>query len=270
MPIVAPLLKHDEDADDVQVPLLVWWAIEDKAISDTDQVLRMVEADGLWSRPLMRRYIIERLARRFLDEGSKASLSACASLLHHGQATHTSDVVLAGMLQALSGRILDRVPGPLQAAVDDIVRQNAADPRAIELALRMNVPGASQCACRFVSDGSRLTADRVALIKALGESKVSDGVDVLLSLLDGGPPLAVALASLGALGGFSGDRIADAVLDRFKAMSPELQARSIEPCAAVLGGPSNSSRPSTAAGCPRRSFRATKCDGCVASTTCAW
>ena len=71
MPIVEQLLRHDEDADDVQMPLLIWWAIEDKAISDTDRVLRMVQAGDLWHRPLMTRFIIERLARRFLSEGTQ-------------------------------------------------------------------------------------------------------------------------------------------------------------------------------------------------------
>ena len=53
-------------------------------------------------------------------------------------------------------------------------------------------------------------------------------MDLLLSLLVGGSPSAVPLASLGALGGYNDDRIADTVLTRFKSLSPALQARAIE------------------------------------------
>ncbi len=48
VPIVEQLLRHDEDADDVQMPLLIWWAIEDKAISDA----QIGAADGSGRRPL--------------------------------------------------------------------------------------------------------------------------------------------------------------------------------------------------------------------------
>ena len=96
IPIVEQLLGHDEDADDVQMPLLIWWAIEDKAISDTDRVLQMVQAGDLWHRPLMTRFIIERLARRFLSEGTNASAAACAILLQHARQKKTVDLVLSG------------------------------------------------------------------------------------------------------------------------------------------------------------------------------
>ena len=39
LPIVRNLLTHHEDADDIHLPLLLWWAIESKAESDTEAVL---------------------------------------------------------------------------------------------------------------------------------------------------------------------------------------------------------------------------------------
>ena len=90
------------------MPLLIWWAIEDKAISDTDRVLHMVQAGNLWHRPLMTRFIIERLARRYLSEGTNASAAACASLLRYAQRKKTVDLVIAGMLEALAGQKRDR------------------------------------------------------------------------------------------------------------------------------------------------------------------
>ena len=208
IPIVEQLLRHDEDADDVQMPLLIWWAIEDKAISDTDRVLRMVQAGDLWHRPLMTRFIIERLARRFLSEGTNASAAACAILLQHARQEKTVDLVLSGMLQALSGQKRDHVPQPLEGAVRETVRHESANPRAIELALRLSVPGAADAAIQFAASRATPTDDRLALIKALGESKTPAAIDSLLSLLTDDSPDPIKIAALSALGYFSDEHIA--------------------------------------------------------------
>src|SRR5262249_35840462 len=34
LPVVRELLKRSEDVDDQHIPLLLWWAVEDKAVSD--------------------------------------------------------------------------------------------------------------------------------------------------------------------------------------------------------------------------------------------
>src|SRR6185369_12867536 len=39
LPIVHQLLRRDEDVKDPQIPLLLWWAMEAKAVSDRDAVL---------------------------------------------------------------------------------------------------------------------------------------------------------------------------------------------------------------------------------------
>src|SRR5207302_2039321 len=41
LPIVKELLGHDEDAVDVHIPLLLWWAIESKCATDADRVLAL-------------------------------------------------------------------------------------------------------------------------------------------------------------------------------------------------------------------------------------
>jgi putative heme-binding domain-containing protein len=228
MPIVEQLLGHDEDAGDVQMPLLIWWAIEDKAISDTDRVLQMVQPGDLWHRPLMTRFIIERLARRFLSEGTNASAAACAILLQHAQREKAVDVVLSGMLQALSGQKRDHVPESLEQAMRETVRLESANPRAIELALRLSLPGASTAAIQLAVSRATPVDDRLSLIKALGESKTTAVIDSLLLMLKDDLPDPIKLASLSALGYFSDEHIAGAILDRFATLSDRSRARSVE------------------------------------------
>ena len=64
------LLGRAEDVADPHIPLLLWWAIEDKAISDRDRVLKLVDSAEAWNRPITRAVVVERLARRYLGEGN--------------------------------------------------------------------------------------------------------------------------------------------------------------------------------------------------------
>src|SRR5262249_4928234 len=63
LPIVRELLRRDEDLNDPQIPLLLWWAVEDKAASDTELVLRLLDAAADWQTPLIRQFVVERLGR---------------------------------------------------------------------------------------------------------------------------------------------------------------------------------------------------------------
>ena len=225
LPIVEQLLQHDEDVDDVQMPLLIWWAIEDKAISDAPGVLKMIENADVWQRPLVTRFIIERLARRFLAEGSYAS---SAELLRHACRAGNVEQVMTGMLQALSGRTLEQIPPVLDREVKDAILQESQSPRAIELALRLSLPDASMKCMALVSDSKASIEDRLILIKALGEARAVTAIDGLLALLTGDVQDPIINAVLSALEYFPDDRIPDAILARFSKLSAKHQSKAIE------------------------------------------
>ena len=48
--IVKNLIAHDEDTDDIHLPLLIWWAIEAKASSDRELVLALFREPEFWGR----------------------------------------------------------------------------------------------------------------------------------------------------------------------------------------------------------------------------
>src|SRR5439155_8065582 len=48
LPIVHRLLPRQEGLDDPYIPLLLWWAIEDKAISDRESVLGLLDSPSAW------------------------------------------------------------------------------------------------------------------------------------------------------------------------------------------------------------------------------
>jgi putative heme-binding domain-containing protein len=228
MPIIEQLLRHDGDVDDVHIPLLIWWAIENKAISDTSLVLSLLESSESFERPLVERYIVERLARRFTAEGTDAACEAAAELLARARAAGKLAPVLAGMLEALSGRKLAEAPRALAKPLAALVAESGNKPNVIELALRMNVAEAPAAAMKIVEDPSARVEDRTALATTLGETRSRDSLAGLLALVGREKSAGFDVALLSAIGYFEDEAIADKVLGRYGALEKDAQARAIE------------------------------------------
>ncbi len=80
LPIVQSLLMRDEDAGDVHVPLLLWWAIEVHCGKDRDQVLGMFRESSLWRARIVEETILPRLIKRLAMAGTQKDYQACIEL----------------------------------------------------------------------------------------------------------------------------------------------------------------------------------------------
>ncbi|MEX2560004.1 MAG: PVC-type heme-binding CxxCH protein, partial [Pirellulales bacterium] len=186
IPIVRRLLAHDEDAADLHVPLLVWWAIEDKAVTHPALVLDLVASPDAWRLPLVEQFIAERLARRYAAEGTQDSFEACAKLLALAPAKADTDRLLAGFVAALSGRRLESVPEPLATPLAKLLDERGHDPGIVQLALRLGHAEALGLAADLIHDRSLDDDARVDLVQTLGEIRAESTLDRLLELLDAG------------------------------------------------------------------------------------
>ncbi|MFT5323734.1 MAG: putative membrane-bound dehydrogenase-like protein [Planctomycetaceae bacterium] len=226
MPIVAALLRHDEDVNDAHVPLLLWWAIEDKAISGTSVVLRLFETPDIWQLPIAKAFIVSRLARRLAAEGTESGYAACAQFLALARTEGDVDLVLQGMVEASSGRRFESVPASLKTSLADILRTRPADSRAVQLALRMG--GGLGPALRLIEDPSAPTKVRVEIIRAAGEAGAAEAVDLLLQLVGRDEAQPILDAALSALAYFDNQRIARKVRSTYPALKPVTRARAID------------------------------------------
>ena len=228
VPIVRELLRHDEDVDDTFIPLLIWWAIEDKAISDTEMVLQLVEDEDAWSLPLMRQFITQRLARRYAAEGTGESYTACASLLSLAPGQEDTDLLVAGFVEALSGRALDSPPSPMAEPLRALLAERGESPAVIELAMRLGSPEGLRVAVQRSRSPETPEPVRVALIKSIGEVRAAEAVGPLLSLIQSNQTEAVQTAALSALGYFDDAKIGAAVIGVYPQLAAGAQARAIE------------------------------------------
>ena len=228
MSIVDQLIGHNEDVDDVHLPLLIWWAIEDKALSESVTVLALLESSTTWQLPMMQQILISRLARRYAAEGSQAGYAACARLLDLAPTDRDVDLVLSGIAQAFSGRRHKVVPAPLENPLARLLSVRQTDLNVLQIGLSVGSVTARQRALVQVLDTSTAIPNRVAMIRSLGETGVETSIRPLLGLLASDEPATVQSAAISAVGYFSDPGIADHVLAVFSGMPDSVQARAIE------------------------------------------
>ena len=226
IPIVAELLRHSEDADDVHIPLLLWWAIESKAISDTTTVLRLLETPDAWQLPIVQKFIIQRLARRLAAEGTDVGFAGCAKLLATAPGDGDLDLVLTGMVEGCSGHRFEQVPEPLEAALENLLLRKPADALVIQLALPLGSPTAA--AARMIEDASQPIGKRLDIIRALGATQAAAAVEPLLRLINDGQPEQIQAAALAALAYFEEPRIAATVRETYSTLKPGAKPRAID------------------------------------------
>jgi len=223
--IVRELLSHDEDVNDPHIPLLVWWAIEDKATSDRALVLRLLDTPEAWRSPLQKKYIVERLARRYMAGGTDVDLQTCAKLFEAAPGPAETDRLIAGMEKALEGRNLKQVPPALEKHLTDLWAKRPGNQTVLRFALRLGSARAYNDALKSVEDPKLSTAERIGLIEILGQSGKNESVAPLLRLLRSSSDTKVRVAVLSALQPFADKRVTDAVLTLYPLMAPEVRSR---------------------------------------------
>lgn len=225
LPIVAQLLCHDEDANDPFMPLLLWWAVEDKAISDCDRVLQLAADREFWKRPLPRTAIAGRLARRFAAENTDQGFAACARLLAMAPGAADTDLLIRAMEQEFQGRRLDRTPPAMEEPLAELWAKGPPNVALVQFMLRLGSQSAYQNALELIADTDTATDDRLSLLSAVGESGRSESVPVLLDLLKENEPASIRTSAMAGLGRYEDDRIARVVLATYPTMEPELRDR---------------------------------------------
>lgn len=221
--IVDRLLGRSEDLADPHIPLLLWWAIEDKAISDRERVLKLVGTPEAWNRPIARMFIVERLARRYLGEGKPDEFAACARLLKLAPSAEERERLIRAMEQQMDGLHVDKAPEALATALVPLLHASNPSPSLVRLSLRLGIEPAYPLAALRASDAKLPAAERADFIRTLGELTRPASLPALIKLLGGQEPEPVRASALQALQRYEVPEAAAAVLAQYPKMSPALQ-----------------------------------------------
>jgi putative heme-binding domain-containing protein len=216
--IVRALAARDEDADDVHLPLLLWWAIEAKADADREAILNMLEDPGLWSRPMVSRHLLARLMRRYAASGARQDLLVCARLLQLAPDADGGRQLVRGFEEAFQGRSLANLPPELAA---ELAKVEGGSP---VLALRQGQPEAVSMALAAIVDPSTDNFQRLQYIQIFGEVKTPASLPALLHIVSGAADDELRVAALGALQLYDDPVVAEHVLALYPGMSVEAQS----------------------------------------------
>ena len=159
--------------------------------------------------PLLQGYLVKRLARRFIAEGTEASFTACAQLLNKAKTEKNLAPMLAGMLEACAGRRFQVESRAMQLALARLIRRRGSNASLIQLSIRMG--GSGELAIRRISDAKQPAEIRTAMIRTLGETQTTAAVEPLLRLAASDPSTSIQSAALSALAYFDEERIGVAV-----------------------------------------------------------
>lgn len=225
LPIVDALLGRSKDVGDRHIPLLLWWAIEEKAISDREAVIGLVDSAARWDRPIVRTAIVGRLARRYLAEGGDAGYSSCARLLAMAPTTAERERLVRAMEEQMAGLHLDHPPAPLALALEPAIAAGHPSAALVRLAARLGMASAVPIAAARAADRGLPAGERAEFVRMLGELARPGSLPVLLGLLGADEPAEVRTAAILALGRQEAPEVAEAVLSQYAGMAPAMKDR---------------------------------------------
>ncbi len=213
------LLARSEDARDIHLPLLLWWALEAKVATDPEAVLALFQDRAIWDLPIVRTTVAERLMRRFAAAGTRQDLTHCARLLALAPGPDHIKRLMAGFEAAYRGPVAGRAaagagrcPGASTAGSRSRSACGKASPR------RCPKP----CTC-WPTIGPT-AAKQLQLLQILGEVRRPACVPVVLRLACQSPDNALRTAALTALAGYDDPAIAVEVLKAYANMSDDVLA----------------------------------------------
>jgi len=247
LPIIRELLLRNEDAKDLHVPLLLWWAMESKVKTDLPLLLKTLKDPALWNSSLFNQAIAPRLGQRFTmergdktfytlkeaeyspwqtsytPERSRKNLGVCVQLLDIASNPQGQEQLIRGMEEGLHGDSLEFDPDPLRKKISQLWAEPPNDAVRVSLALRLKVASATLAALRLVQNTTLAESDRQILIAALADVRVSSAVPVFLKLLQKESSDPIRTQLLASLQYFNNAEIPDVLIDSYPTWPPHLQ-----------------------------------------------
>lgn len=219
LPIIKNLLIQD-DAEDPDLPLQLWWALESKAGTDSEAVVELFGDRSLWKKSIVRDVVLERLMQRYVVSGDASGYAACARLISLAPSKDGVKLLLNGLQEGLRGRDIVQLPPVLVTAIQPY--QQLLSHHPLTLALRQGDSEAIERAIQIIADRNAPIGERLAYIKIFGEINEPKSVAPLLAVVENNQSsAALKQAALQALQRYDsrdiGARVVRAYPDRLRA-----------------------------------------------------
>lgn len=182
IPIIKNLLMHHDDSSDPDIPLLVWWAIESKAVTNRNAVISIFEDSDIWSKLTAQETILKRLMQRYTMAGGAENFASCTRLLALAPSSEQGRFLIEGLQAGLRGRDMRSLPADLLRALEPYNKEFGEGPLA--LPLRKRDQQAFTRALAIISDSKAPIGERLAYVRILGEVDQPGCVAALLEVME--------------------------------------------------------------------------------------
>lgn len=217
LPVVQNLLMRDEDAGDIHMPLLLWWAIEVHCAKDRDKVLDLFRESSIWRAKIVEEAILSRLMKRFAMAGSQRDYQTCVDLFKLAPEAKHGKILLKGFEEAFKGRSSAGLPNELLAEIEKL------GGGSIAFGVRQGKKEALAKALALIENPKAPAPERLELIEIFGEAKQPRCVEPLLTILAGDDSIVLKKAALGSLQAYKDAKIGVAVVKQLPKMTGDLR-----------------------------------------------
>jgi putative heme-binding domain-containing protein len=227
-PLLRALMTHTEDANDPQIPYLVWLAYE-KVIAKREGAASPADAELAWlaeqtpTNDLVRNQIVPRVMRRLTATGQPDDLERCVRFIAGLRDAASREKALDGLAVGLTGRTVAPPAGwaELQAEL-------ARDPRLVPLANKLAVsfrdPAAIQRALAGARDATKDAAARAEAVRQLAALRPPEAAPLLLDLVKADGPVGLRTEAARALAAFDAPKLPADLLAGWKGYPREVKA----------------------------------------------
>jgi mono/diheme cytochrome c family protein len=247
IPIIRELVLRAEDATDLHLPLLLWWALESKAIAGREEILALVRDPAVWRSALFRGHLAERLGMRFTaDQGPRRhytlrqgvysawiidrapehlarNLDYCGRLLEAAPGLAEAEILLQGMARGLTGPRVEVIPALLRERVTAAWTGARRSADIVAFAARLGLEGAAAEALKRLGDAKLKEEDLQRLLDVTASLRLPEARNILLGLLRTEKNETRRAHRLSTLGHFEDAAAAEGVLAAYPSLPPRLQ-----------------------------------------------
>ncbi|MEO5995121.1 MAG: PVC-type heme-binding CxxCH protein [Chitinophagaceae bacterium] len=222
--IITNLLKTNRDANDPDIPLLIWWTVESKAESDRKAVLALFKSHDTWKNEIVQKMILKRLMQRYIMAGGTQNFDAAAELLKLSPSLQLSKLLISGLQEGFGGRNMLDLPPRLVKLLESFNASFGEAP--LNLALRMGEGQGVDKALAIIADNKAEVGDRLSYIHIMEEINLPKSVPVLLGIVENSQSsIAIREAALQALPRYNMPEIGSRVVKAYPMFRADFRNR---------------------------------------------
>ncbi|WLD13636.1 PVC-type heme-binding CxxCH protein [Planctellipticum variicoloris] len=224
LPIALVLVGRDLERNDQHIPLLLWWAIEQHALTAPQPLVDFFTSPAGRESATAKTFLAPRLLRRYAAQATPDALAAVQKLIP----VLGEESALSELQQGLQLASQPATAESLRPVIEPLWRSETSSPRLIALALQAQLPGARERWSSLLADPAipaKSKTDLLALAPASGGDR---DARTLLALLEPASPDPVRLAAIQALSRISDESIPREILRQYPVWSSSAKAQARE------------------------------------------